>query len=239
MQNKDNALAESMLLEKKQPPYRVQVNDVLSIRVKALDQALVGMFNPFSSKNNVTVTGQEQMYFDGFLVDDHGEINMPTLGKVNVLNLTVEEIKSKIEETLLEQYFKKEANIFVTVKLSGLKYTTLGEIGSPGIKVIYQERVNILEAIAFSGEIKDVGNRRDVMVMRPYPGGYKIHHIDLTDRKLIESPYFYIQPNDLIYVKPLRQKSWGTGETGISSFTTIMSIFTALTTTILLFRTIN
>ncbi len=92
MQNRDQVL-EEVMLTKQLPPYRLQINDVLSIRVKALDQELVGMFNPISSVDNVAALSRSGLYSDGFLIDDHGEINMPTLGKIGVLNLTVEEIK--------------------------------------------------------------------------------------------------------------------------------------------------
>ncbi|MGB0897341.1 MAG: polysaccharide biosynthesis/export family protein [Flavobacteriaceae bacterium] len=237
MQQHDG-LVEELMLSKQLPPYRVQINDVLSIRVKALDQELVGMFNPIGSDDNVNALTREALYSDGFLIDDHGEINMPTLGKIKILNLTVEEVKEKIEQQLLEQYFKKEANIFVTVKLGGVKYTTLGEFGSTGTKVIFQERVNIFEAIANSGDINHIGNKKDMLLIRPYPGGNKIHHIDLTDVNIFESPFFYIQPNDMLYIKPLPQKAWGTGTTGLQSFSTILSIFTALTTTYFLIRTL-
>jgi len=237
MQNKDR-MPGQVMLSKQLPPYRVQINDVLSIRIKALDQALVGMFNPISDTDNVLALTRESLYSDGFLIDDHGDINMPTLGKVNILNLTVEEIKGKIEKKLLEEYFKEEANVFVTVKLGGIKYTTLGEIGSNGTNVIFQERVNIFEAIANAGDIPLIGDKRDVLLIRPYPGGSKTHHLDLTDIAIFESPYFYIQPNDMIYVKPLPQKSWGFGETGLQSFTTVLSIFTGLVSTYFLFKTL-
>ncbi len=237
MQQRDK-LVEELMLSKQLPPYRLQINDVLSIRVKALDQELVGMFNPIGASDNVSALTREGLYSDGFLIDDHGEINMPTLGKIKILNLTVEEVKAKIEEELLAQYFKKEANIFVTVKLGGVKYTTIGEFGSTGTKVIFQEKVNIFEAIANSGDIPLIGNKKDVLLIRPYPGGNKIHHIDLTDINIFESPFFYIQPNDMLYVKPLPQKAWGTGKTGLQSFTTILSVFTAITTTYFLIRTL-
>ena len=237
MQNRDRDM-EEVLLSKQLPPYRVQINDVLSIRVKALDQELAGMFNPIGSDGNVEALTRENLYSDGFLIDDHGEITMPTLGKISVLNLTVVDIKEKIESQLLAQYFKKEANIFVTVKLGGVKYTTLGEFGVTGTNVIFQEKVNIFEAIANSGDIPLLGNKKDVLLIRPYPGGNRIHHIDLTDVNIFESPYFYIQPNDMIYVKSLPQKAWGTGTTGIQSFTTILSIFSAVTTTYFLLKTL-
>ena len=89
--------------------------------------------------------------------------------------MTVEEIKKKIEALLLEKYFKSEANLFVTVKLGGVKYTTFGEIENPWTKVLYQERVNIFEAIANAGEIPITGDRKDVMIIRQYSQGQKIH----------------------------------------------------------------
>jgi len=221
-------------LRKMQDPYRVQINDLISIRVKALDQNLVGMFNPIGEEN-LNATGEERLYYDGFLVDAHGNIRVPTLGEVNVLGFTVEEIRKILEERLLEEYFKKEANIFVTVKLAGIRYTINGEISNPGSNIIYRNQVSIMEAIANKGDITTVGDRTNVVIIRQYPQGQKVHHIDLTSIDALNSPFYYIQPNDLILINPLPEKSIGTGQTGIQSFTTILSIVTVLTTTILLF----
>jgi polysaccharide export outer membrane protein len=96
--------------------------------------------------------------------------------------------------------------------------------------------VNVLEAVANSGDITITGDRKDVKVMRQFPHGLEIYSIDLTDVNALKSPYFYLQPNDYIYVKPLKQKSWGTGKTGVESLATILSILTLATTTILLFN---
>jgi polysaccharide biosynthesis/export protein len=216
-------------------PYRLQVNDVLSIRIKALDQKLVEMFNP-------TITNQQQannvdaLYFDGFSVNDHGDIRVPVLGEVNVIGLTLDEIRIKIEKQLLKEYFNKEAEIFVSVKLAGLRYTINGEVLNPGTKTLLQEKVTVLEAIANSGDITITGNRKDVMIVRQYPHGTEIHSIDLTSIKAINSPYYYILPNDFIYVKPLKQKSWGTGTNGLQSFTTILTAVSLLVTTVLLLK---
>jgi polysaccharide export outer membrane protein len=220
-------------IQRLQKPYRIQVNDLLSIRVKALDQELVGMFNPINDAN-ANATGEERMYYDGFTVDLHGNIRVPTLGEISVLGYTVEEVRLLIEKELLDRYFKDEANIFVTVKLAGIRYTTLGEIGSGG-QVIYKEQVSIMEAVANAGGITNFGDMTDVKIIRQYPGGgEKVHSIDLTKINATKSPYYYIQPNDLILVNPLPQKALGLGTTGIDTFTTIFSILGILTTTILL-----
>mgnify|MGYP003640411186 CR=1 FL=1 len=222
------------ILRKKQEPYRLQINDLLSIRVKALDQETVGVFNPISDAN-LNATGEERLYYDGFVVDVHGNIRMPSLGEINVLGYTVDEVREKLEEILLRDYFKAEANVFVTVKLAGIRYTINGEIGSPGSNIIYRDQVSIMEAIANSGDITITGDRSDVVIIRQYPAGQKVHHIDLTKLEAMNSPYYYIKPNDLILVNPLPQKSLGTGTTGLQSFTTIISVTTVLVTTILLF----
>lgn len=219
-----------------QKSYRVQINDIISIRIKVLDQDNVSIFNPISSESNLNASGAERAYFDGFTVDTHGNIQVPTLGEINVLGRTTKEIQEIVVNKLLEEQFKETANIFVTVKLSGVRFTVYGEVNNSGTVVLFQERVNIFEAIANAGEIPVTGDRKDVVIVRQYPQGQKIHHIDLTKVSVLNSPYYYIQPNDMIYVKPLKQKSWGTGTTGVQSLSTIISVLSLVTTTILLAR---
>ncbi|MGH2665048.1 polysaccharide biosynthesis/export family protein [Flavobacterium sp.] len=216
-------------------PYRAQVNDILTVKIKALDQKLVEMFNTTEGSATQSNT-PDKLYFDGFSVDDHGNIRVPVLGEVAVIGLTLDEIRIKIEKQLLDQYFNKEADIFVSVKLAGMRYTVNGEISSPGTKTLFQDKVTILEAIANSGDITTVGNRKEVMVIRQYPHGTEMHSLDLTNVDVMKSPYYYIQPNDFIYVKPLKQKSWGFGVNGLQSFTTILSAFTLLVTTYFLIK---
>lgn len=213
-------------------PYRIQPNDILSITIKAIDPKLVEIFK--SSTNDQLSRTEAGLYFDGFAVNDHGNIRMPVLGDVSVIGYTLEEVRERIEKKLLDEYFNKEANIFVTVKLSGLTYTINGEVNGPGSKVLYKERVTIMDAIASAGDITVVGDRHKVMVIRQFPHGTEMHEIDLTDVKALQSPYYYIQSNDYIYVKPLPQKSWGTGITGIQSLTTLISVLTLITTTLVL-----
>ncbi|RYZ87144.1 MAG: sugar transporter, partial [Proteobacteria bacterium] len=122
-------------------PYRLQTNDIISISIKALDPELVGVFNP---KNSTTDTPKSEsgLYFDGYTVDDHGNIRMPILNEINVLGFTLEEVRMKVEQRLNDEYFTKEANVFVSVKLSGFRYTINGEVGAPGTKTLFQEKVN-------------------------------------------------------------------------------------------------
>ncbi len=237
LQNKNNDHDDTIVnnLTEVQKPYRVQIDDQLNIRIKVLDQDNVQIFNPISDSGTLNASSAERAYFDGFTVDLHGNIRIPTLGRFKVLGYTVEEIENQIEQKLLDEQFKETANIFVTVKLAGLRYTANGEVGSPGTVTLFKERVNIFEAIANVGEIPTTGNKRNVMVIRQYPQGQKIHHLDLTDVRVMQSPFYYIQPNDMIYVPPLKQKSIGTGETAVSSLVTLATIASLITSGILIF----
>ncbi len=234
LQENDSKVDSIIPVRKKQEPYRLQINDLLSIRIKALDQDNVGIFNPVGDEN-ISATREERLYYDGFTVDVHGNVRIPSLGEVPVLGKTVVEVRDEIEKRLLDDFFNEEANIFVTVKLSGIRYTINGEIGRPGSNIIYREQATIMEAIGESGDIPVTGDKSDVIVIRQYPLGQKVHHIDLTSIDAMNSPYFYVQPNDQILINPLPQKSIGTGTTGLQSFTTVFSIISVLATTLLLF----
>ena len=235
LQDKNTSIEQSNISVVQSKPYRLQVSDILKINIKAIDPKLVSIFN--TTENNVDVVKSESsLYFDGFTVDDHGNIRVPVLGEINVMGYTLEEVRIKIEKQLLEEYFKSEANIFVTVKLAGFRYTINGEVGSTGTKTLFQDHVNIMEAIANSGDITTVGNRKSVTVIRQTPTGVEMNDIDLTDKNVMKSPYYYLQPNDYIYVKPLKQKTWGTGQTGIQSIGTIITLLSLATTVYLIIK---
>lgn len=233
LQDKGTVIDNSLAIKEMAGPYRVQVNDILSINVKALDEELVKIFNPVNNPNanSNTNIGQASLYFNGFSVDLHGNIKFPILGEINVLGYTIQEIEDKVKAALLSQYFKETAEIFVTVKLAGLRYTVTGEVQGSGVYTLYQDRANIIEALANAGDIAQTGDRKDVLVIRKYPDGQKIHHIDLTDKAAMHSPYYHIQPNDIILVKPLRRKAIGAGQTGFQNVTTIASILSVLVST--------
>ena len=235
LQDKGNKKEGIIINEFDAKPYRVQVNDILSIEIKALDQKLVEMFDT-STQNSATIVSPQSLFFNGYNVDPHGNIRVPVLGEINVLGFTIDEIRTTIEKKLLDEYFTKEARIFVTVKLAGFRYTVNGEINTPGTQTLFQDKVTILDAIANSGDITLTGNRKEVQILRKQPHGFEMFTLDLTDADIVNSQDFYLQPNDYIYVKPLKQKSWGTGTTGVQSIGTIITALSLVTTTILLIR---
>ncbi len=237
LQDKSTSVSDSIQIQELNKPYRVQVNDILSIDIKSTDselEKLVAIFQP--TVNTANAGSQQALYFSGFTVDLHGNIKFPILGNINVLGFTTDEIVEKVKQSLLDNYLKDISQIFVTVKLAGLRYTVTGEVKSTGVLTLFQDRVNIIEALANAGDIRATGDRTDVMVIRQYPNGQKIHHIDLTDISSMKSPYYYIQPNDMILVKPLKRKAIGAGETATQTITTIASIFSVIVSTYFLAR---
>lgn len=219
-------------------PYKLQVDDILNIDIKSSDEEMVSIFVKQTGGNTSNVNSNQSFgsgasYLTGYSIDSYGNIRMPTLGEINVLGYTTVEVRKKIENEL-KKFLKNKDDIFVSVKLSGIKYTIIGEIASPGPKVIFQNKVSIIDAIANSGDITIVGNRKKVEIIRKSISGTEKFVIDLTDINAFNSDVFYIKPNDIINIIPLKQKAWGTGTTGLQTFTTVISAITLLYSTVLL-----
>ncbi len=218
-------------------PYRLRANDILLINIKSAQPELVSLFkinDQNETQNNNITSGFG--YMNGYSVDHHGNIRLPYLGEVNVLGYTTKEIRIKLED-LLKKYFKNKDDFFVDVKLNGIRYTVIGEVKNPGQKVIYENQINIYDAISNAGDLLITGDRKHVELLRFNSSGYlEKYVIDLTTVSAVNSESFFIKPNDLINIKPLKQKSWGLGTTGLGSLTTIISIFSLITSTILVVR---
>jgi len=214
-------------------PYKLQINDIVDIKIKAADESLVSMFKVQENATNSNTVNASSLYFNSYSVDRKGMIRIPYLGELNVLGYSTKDVRVKIENEL-GKMFKNMNDVFVTVKLAGIRYTILGEIGSPGTKILYQNQVNIIEAIANSGDIVLTGDRKNIEILRTDIAGVTKYKLDLTGFDFMDSEAFFIQPNDIIYVKPLKEKSWGTGQTGTKTMSTIITALSLLTTSIIL-----
>lgn len=212
-------------------PYRLQVNDILYIDIKAENEELVTLF-----KNNASGgSGAGGLYFTGYTIDSHGNIRIPYMGEINVLGYTEKEAREKLEIEL-GKFLKNPESVFVTLKLGGVNFIVTGEVGSPGTKNLAQNQVSIIDAIANSGEISTFGDRENVLIIRKSIDGVKKYKINMNEIAIFESENFYIQPNDIIYVAPLKQKSWGIGTTGLQAFTTVVSVLSFVVTSVLLVK---
>jgi polysaccharide export outer membrane protein len=174
---------------------KIQVGDLLSINVSAADSKASIPFNLNASPSvgNAT-TGEPSSY----LVNTDGEINFPVLGKIKVAGFTSKKVTDDLTE-ILQTYIK---NPIVNIRITNFKITVLGQVRSPGNYPIINERISILEAIALAGDLEIHGKRKNVMVIREQNGKREFITLDLTNKELFTSPYFYLAQNDVVYVEP-------------------------------------
>ena len=178
----------------------VKPTDKIYIGVKSKDPQISQLFNLMgetrgSSANNLS---QDAYYYT---VDSKGDIDFPVVGKIQVAGLTREEIAEKVKKSLVDASLVKDPT--VTVSLSNLHYSMMGEVAKPGQYAIEEEKVTILDAISKAGDLTVQGKRNDVMVLRQENGHQKIYKIDLCSGKdIFSSPAYYLQQNDVVYVTP-------------------------------------
>lgn len=140
-----------------------------------------------------------------YLVDNDGNINFPTLGKMHVLGMTKGELERSIANKIAAKYTNEEP--LVTVVMSNYKFAVIGDVGSPGIYTSITGKVNLLEALAMAGDLAITGQRKNIKLIRENAFGEKsIVELDLTDANIFSSEYYQIQQNDIIYVTPNKIK---------------------------------
>jgi polysaccharide export outer membrane protein len=139
-----------------------------------------------------------------YLVDNEGYIDYPGLGKLKVNGLTTRECEALMRDEL-QKYLNEVPN--VTVRVSNFKVSVLGEVNKPGTFLVTDEQINVFQALALAGDMTLFSRRQDVQLMRADANG-KVNtiHLDLTDANITASPYFYLQQNDILYVKPTKMK---------------------------------
>ena len=222
-----DSLTENVIKEINNKPYRLQVDDIIKVDISAPNEEIVSVFRNNSTSQNQQNEGS--LYFSGYTVDKQGFIQLPYLDKINVLGYTSDEVEKKIQ-TGFSKFFKNTDDIFISVKLAGIRYTIIGEVGSTGSKVLFQNTVNIIEAISNAGDIDLTGDKTNVEVIRIGVSGVEKFHVDLTQMTVFNSEVFYIQPNDIINVPALKQKTIGTGVTATQTLSTVVSVLSFIST---------
>lgn len=185
---------------------RIMPKDILTITVLSFDQAASLPFNlvtPAMMGHSLSVTATPTM--QTYLVDNDGQIDFPVLGRIKVGDMTKKEVENMLKDKL-KTYFKDEP--VVTVRMVNYKITVLGEVARPGTFTVANEKINIYEALAMAGDMTIFGKRNNVRLVRESSDGKKhIYILDLQDKNLISSPYFFLQQNDVIYVEPNKAKA--------------------------------
>ena len=224
------SIAEGELITYEIPEYRLQYNDIIDINIQTVDDLLKNGFNSsnVTSNNQMgNIAGQgggDIYYMTGYSVDKNGNIRLPIVGEVTVKDKTLDEARAEIERRIKEFVV---TDVYVKVKLGGIRYSALGEFRRPGKFVILQDRMTILEAVANAGDLTNIAKRDEVLLIRQYPEGTKLHRINLNDRQLVASPFYFIQPNDQLYAEPMKVREVGAGENAAQSLTLLISTITA------------
>jgi len=217
---------ESTYGEEYTPPenYRIQPNDNIYIRVSTLDPRYSAFFNPSFETGGGSQGRMDESTADlmSYPVQMDGTIEIPYIGTVEVVGLTLAEVKVVVEE-LIAEYVTDAA---ITIRLVNNYVSILGQVNNPGMFPIYKQRLNIFQAISMAGDVAVYGDRYDVRIVRQTLEGSEVREFDLTDKKIIDSDYYFVLPNDVIYVKPMEGRFWG-----MSTFPWTV-IFSSITTTI-------
>lgn len=184
---------------------RIMPKDALTINISTTEPAVSRPFNLTDQGGNTGGNGRVP-----YLVDNEGNIEMPVLGKLHVAGLTKQECQNLIAGRM-KSYLSDTENPIVTVTMSSYHVTVLGEVGGGGVIPVTMEKMNILEALASAGDLTMFGRRDNIMLIRMDEHGERtVHRLNINDANIINSPYFYVQQNDIIYVEPLKVKARNT-----------------------------
>jgi len=222
--------------------------DKLVIIVSAIDPVAVAPFNmPVTMVTDVLQTqtssvvdrkalSQNQSYLP-YTVDSEGYINFPVLGKLSVKGQTPQELTLYLEKRISESV----ENPIVNIKLDNFKVSVIGEVTRPGSFNVYNDRVSILDALGLAGDLTIYGRRDNVRLIRDINGKKEIVTLNLTRTNLLESPYFYLQQNDVVYVEPNDKKKKTSGYSQaeqynlsfVSTFVSAISVITSMVISII------
>lgn len=199
---------------------RIMPKDQLSITVSTINDEAAVPFNltvptPYSVNSR---SSSSQAMLQTYLVDNDGNINFPILGQIHVGGLTKSECEKMIQDKI-RPFMSAVENPIVTVRMTGYQISVIGEVARPGTFTVSREKISVLEALAQAGDLTIYGQRKNVQLIREDSTGQKsIHVFDLTDADIINSPYFYLQQNDVIYVTPNKVKAQNSS---VGSMTTL------------------
>ncbi|MDB4925327.1 polysaccharide biosynthesis/export family protein [Mucilaginibacter sp.] len=199
---------------------KIQPTDVLGINVTSRNPESSSIFNynlTRANGNNYNTSPDNPVI--GYLVDEKGFIHLPLIGDFQVAGLTTSQIRDKLSIAL--QTFYKDP--VVNIRILNFKISVYGDVARPNVYTLQNEQTSITEAISLAGDLNITAMRKNVLLIRFENGERKYIHLDLTSKKLMESPYFYLKNNDQIYVQPGKSKFASVNDAGFRAATLILS----------------
>lgn len=183
----------------------IQRNDLLSISVSSLNPEATKIFNApnITEAEGFDLTGRP-MAVSGYLVDQDGFIHFPYLGRIKAMGLT----KKALQETLAQGLVKKKLLLdpIINIRYLNFRVTVLGEVGGPTVVNVPSEKITLLEALGLAGDLTIYAKRSNVLIIREEENKRIVKRINLNSRDLLTSPYYYLKPNDIVYVEPDKAK---------------------------------
>lgn len=184
----------------------IEPNDILGITISSLNAEASAAFN--LQNNNIsratTVTGSNTES-GGYLVNSDGTIELPMLGTIKAAGFTKSQLKDNITDLILKR--KLLIDPIVDIRYLNYEVTVLGEVAKPTVITVPSEKISMLKAIGLAGDLTIYGKRDNVLLIREENGKKTTRHIDLNSSNFFNSPYYYLQPNDVIYVEPNKNKA--------------------------------
>jgi polysaccharide export outer membrane protein len=196
--------AKVALPEIKRDEHKIETDDVLDIRVGGANEEAAARFNIYTAAGNASNAGVSATGSGGYLVDAKGEIDFPYIGKVKVGGLTKDQIKDKITKEIEAKGLLK--NTLVSVRIVNFRFTVLGEVKTAGTFTVNNEKVTILDALGYAGDMTVYAKRNTVRVIRDSAGKREIGMVNFNEQTIFTSPYYYLHRNDVVYVEPARNR---------------------------------
>ena len=207
--------------------YKLQPGDNLFIRFNTIDErGTAALTGESGSSRSSYMSSDASIYLQSYTLDEEGYIELPLIGKVELKNLTIDQAKDRMQ-TALDQYVNQTT---IIVKLSNFNLTVLGEVAHPGMYKVYQSQINLFEAISLAGNMTNFAKRDNVKIVRQTDNGSEIITVDMGQADILSSPYYYLKPNDIIYVEPLKIKQWGFTTFPYSTVLSVVSLGVTLVT---------
>ena len=205
--------------------YKLQPGDNLYIRFVNIVDAQSAALLTGNLSNGNQASGDASIYLQSYTLDEEGYIELPLMGKMELKNLTVDEAKAVLQAEL-DKYINQTT---IIVKMSNFNLTILGEVNKPGMFKVYQSQINLFEAISLAGNMTNFAKNDEVKIIRQTDNGSEIVTVDMGSADILSSPYYYLKPNDIIYVEPLKIKQWGFTAFPYSTVLSVISlVFTAI-----------
>lgn len=220
LQDSDYSKTQAKAMTNERSEYKLATNDVLNITVQSAQPELTQVFNLSANQNSFNNGDPGSQYVSGYVVDAGGNITLPTAGRLQVRGLTVPDAQ-KVIQTAVNNYVRGAT---ASVKLVSFKVTVLGEVRNPGFFYVQNPQATLLEGLGLAGDLTPLGNRRNVKLIRQTATGSEVILLDLTSPTLLKSPYYYLQPNDALYIEPV------SALTQRANITNLSIVFAGLTT---------